>query len=203
MLPLFNSGKRLEAFSDGVFAIAITLLVLELRVPSAAQVPTSALLGQFLVNHWPSYFAFLLSFATILVAWIGHHLVFQQVRAVSRLLVWINAVYLLCITVMPFTTALVAEHLLHPTGQIAAAIYAVLNAINGVAFLFLAQLTRSTSRSDDPLHFAALRTLIGLGICIAAIVVAFLSPVMSLILVAATWLWWSLPPRSVHPAPGS
>ena len=200
MTPLFNSSDRLEALSDGVFAIVITLLVLGLRVPPAKSAGSPALLWQALLGHWPSYFAFLLSFGTILIAWIGHHLVLQEVKTVSRALVWTNGFYLLCIAVLPFTTALVAEHLLYPSGKVAATIYAVHNTINGVAFLSLTQLSRASSRPDDPLHFASVRTLIGLGICGAAIALAPYSPLGSLVLVAATWLWWSSPP-SLLPSP--
>ena len=94
MTPLFNSSDRLEALSDGVFAIVITLLVLGLRVPPAKSAGSPALLWQALLGHWPSYFAFLLSFGTILIAWIGHHLVLQEVKTVSRALVWTNGFYL-------------------------------------------------------------------------------------------------------------
>ena len=100
---------RIEAFSDGVFAIAITLLVLDLKVPRElheGQTLTSAL-----AHQWPAYVAFVTSFLTILVMWINHHRMFTLIgRADDRLLIF-NGLLLLGITVVPFPTSLVAEYL--------------------------------------------------------------------------------------------
>ena len=194
MTYLFKNGHRLEAFSDGVFAIAITLLILEIHVPSAEGAGTPTLLWQALLARWPSYLALLISFATIMIAWIGHHILLQQLGTVSRTLVWINALFLLLITVIPFTTALVAEHLTHPSGRVAAAVYASVNAINCLTYLMLARVGRTASpESDGILRFASTNSLIGLALCGAAIVLAFFSPVWSLVLAALTWLSWAFP----------
>jgi uncharacterized membrane protein len=98
---------RVEAFSDGVFAIAITLLVLDLKVPS----PQAGPLGHLLVRQWPTYFAFLMSFAFIGIMWVNHHRLFNHIHKCDNGLLFLNLLLLLGITAVPFPTALLAAHL--------------------------------------------------------------------------------------------
>jgi uncharacterized membrane protein len=115
------SPHRLEAFSDGVFAIAITLLVLDIHVP----VPRHGtdLAGE-LGAQWPSYAAYAVSFLTIGIIWINHHAMIRRLRAIDHgVMVW-NLLLLLCVGVLPFTTALMAAYLKEGQGEgLAAAIY--------------------------------------------------------------------------------
>ena len=97
---------RLEAFSDGVFAIAITLLVLDLKVPR--DLPAETSLASALMRQWPAYLAFLGSFATIGVMSINHHQVFTHIRQVDQALLLANLLLLLGVSVVPFSTALLA-----------------------------------------------------------------------------------------------
>lgn len=99
---------RLEAFSDGVLAIVITLLAIELRPP---EVEDGQTLASALWEQWPSYLAYLLAFAQIGVIWLNHHRLFDQVRVVDGKLLLLNLNLLMWITLIPFPTALVAEHL--------------------------------------------------------------------------------------------
>lgn len=114
---------RLEAFSDGVFAIAITLLVLELRVPALRDTEEGARLGAALRDLWPSYFAFATSFITILIMWVNHHAILRAVRAVDHGLVLLNGLLLMCVTFIPFPTAVAAEYLGHDGERLAVAFY--------------------------------------------------------------------------------
>jgi len=115
-----NETARIEAFSDGVFAIAITLLILEIRVPP--QTP-DGVLRDALGDLWPSYVAFLASFMTIGVMWLNHHRLFSLINKKDDGLIAFNLLLLLGITWLPFPTALLAEHLLGPhVDQQAAAI---------------------------------------------------------------------------------
>lgn len=190
---IFKDARRLEAFSDGVFAIAITLLILEIKVPSAENAATPALLWAALLARWPSYFAFLLSFGTILIAWVGHHLLLQEVRRVTPELVWANGLLLLIITFLPFPTSLVAEHLTHPSGSVAAAVYAGVNALNGLMFLLMFLAVRASAAETGSKVVSSLhRPLFGALMCGAAALVAFVSPVASLLVVAAVWTWWGV-----------
>lgn len=96
--------NRLEAFSDGVFAIAITLLVLEIKVP-----PPSTALGIALLQLWPSYLAYIVSFLVIGAIWINHHAMFKHIVRVDVTLLLLNVLHLLLIAFLPFPTAVLAE----------------------------------------------------------------------------------------------
>lgn len=113
---------RIEAFSDGVFAIAMTLLVIQIKVPSQELVAANGL-GRSLVALWPSYLAFLTSFVTILVIWVHHHWIFALLRRHDHPFLYWNGLLLLFVTFVPFPTALLAEYLLHPEARVAAHLY--------------------------------------------------------------------------------
>jgi uncharacterized membrane protein len=103
-----NETARIEAFSDGVFAVAITLLVFQIHVPLHA--PEGGLRAA-LVALWPSYLAFLASFMTIGVMWLNHHRLYSLITKRDDGLIAFNLLLLLAITWLPFPTALIAEHL--------------------------------------------------------------------------------------------
>jgi uncharacterized membrane protein len=96
--------NRLEAFADGVFAIAATLLIIEVQLPSGD-------VGHGLVDLWPSYFAYALSFLMIGIMWVNHHVVLSFVREADRAFLFINLFLLMAIAFLPFPTAVYAEHL--------------------------------------------------------------------------------------------
>jgi uncharacterized membrane protein len=100
---------RLEAFSDGVFAIAITLLVLDLKVPEGDQLGDSLL--SFLAGKWPSYLAFLTSFATIGIMWVNHHRLFTHIRRFDNTLLFLKNLLLLGVTITPWPTSHLALYL--------------------------------------------------------------------------------------------
>jgi uncharacterized membrane protein len=100
---------RLEAFSDGVFAIAITLLVLELITTLHGDAGEGVL--HSMVSHWQSFFAFTIGFITILVCWVNHHVAFEYIKRVDNRLFWINGFLLFVVTLTPFPTAVLAEYL--------------------------------------------------------------------------------------------
>ncbi len=114
---------RLEAFSDGVFAIAMTLLVLDLKVPKSGEVDSGGLLAA-LFGQWPMLIAYLASFATILVMWVNHHRMLRHIRHANDTFLYLNGLLLLLVTFVPFPTALVAAHLRDSHARTAAAIYA-------------------------------------------------------------------------------
>jgi len=129
--------ERLEAFSDGVFAIAITLLVLEIRVPPAEDLDTSAHLLAALGALWPSYLGYLVSFATVGIMWSNHHNLIRLVATVSHGLVLSNLLLLLIVGFVPFPTALLAATLGTPTGQVGVLVYAGTFVAIAVAFNIL------------------------------------------------------------------
>src|SRR6185295_10024553 len=105
---------RLDAFSDGVFAIAITLLILEIRVP---EIGPGESLGHALKDLWPSYIAYATSFGVIGIMWANHHNLFRLVHRTDHLLLMLNLALLLCVGFIPFPTALVARYLSEGTGE--------------------------------------------------------------------------------------
>jgi uncharacterized membrane protein len=143
-----SESNRVEAFSDGVFSIAITLLVLELAIPASR--------GQFaadLVGEWVSYVAYLAAFGTIGVLWMGHHTAFSRIRAVDAGLLWRNLVLLLTVSVVPFPTAVIASAFRNGTeaDQAAAVVsYAVVGIASGVAWLLLFSYLTSHRHLVDP-----------------------------------------------------
>ena len=107
--PHGSDNYRLEAFSDGVFAIAITLLGLEMKVPSSLESDRIGL-GRALLEQWPVYAAFLTSFFIILVIWNSHHQVFKLIHGMNKPLFFCNGFLLCAVTIIPFATNLVAEY---------------------------------------------------------------------------------------------
>ena len=109
---------RVEAFSDGVFAIAITLLILEIKVPIPGGDLSKQLLGQ-----WPSYVSFVISFAFIGIMWMNHHRLFTHIHRSNDLLLVFNLLLLLGVTWVPFPTAVLAAHLGRPGERAAALLF--------------------------------------------------------------------------------
>jgi uncharacterized membrane protein len=125
------SPTRLEAFSDGVLAIAITLLVLNIHVPPVGKPDLAHELGA----QWPSYAAYLTSFLTIGIIWINHHAMIRRLREVDHAVMTLNLLLLLTIGVLPFTTALAAEYINQSHGQhLAVAIYSGSFLLMAIAF---------------------------------------------------------------------
>ena len=117
-----NETARIEAFSDGVFAIAITLLVLEIKMPAHESVEVRGLANS-LVALWPGYLAFFISFVTVLAIWVQHHWIFTQVRRADHPLLYWNGLLLLVVTFVPFPTGLLAEYLLNSEAKVATSLY--------------------------------------------------------------------------------
>jgi uncharacterized membrane protein len=121
---------RLEAFSDGVFSIAATLLVLELHVPDIGTGLGSALLAQ-----WPSYLTYVTSFATIGIIWVNHHSLFLHVRQVDRPLLFLNLLLLMTVSLIPFPTAMLGRYVnAGDDGHVASAVYGGVMVLMSVSF---------------------------------------------------------------------
>src|SRR5713101_5243415 len=129
--------KRLEAFSDGVFAIAITLLILEVRLPAPAR--PSETLAHRLGQTWPSFLAYIISFVTIGIMWANHHSIFRLVDRSTHGLVVANLLLLLCIALVPFPTLVLGENLRagHADQHTAAFFYSASFAVTAVFFNLL------------------------------------------------------------------
>ena len=172
--------SRLESFSDGVFAVAITLLALDLAVKGPDD-PLS--LAKQLGHAWPSYVAYLISFLTIGIIWVNHHATMNNVRVVNRPLLYINLLLLAVVVAIPFATSTMADYLNSDdyNARVAAALYAGVFEAMGLAFALLFEwILRHDNALHDPMptevkNRARLRFYGGQILYVIAIAVAFLN----------------------------
>ena len=194
--------ERLEAFSDGVFAIAITLLVLEIRVPSGDQLDDPNELIKALGALWPSYVGYLISFVTIGIIWANHHNLFRLVARVSHGLVLANLLLLLTVGFVPFPTALLAATLETPSAQIGVLVYAATFIAVAIAFNVLWYEIRTRPgvlRADvEAWSIAAITRSYRLGPpgYMLAFVGALISPVLGMAVIVVLTLVYLLPSSS-------
>ena len=188
---------RVEAFSDGVIAIAITLLVLDIKVPR--DLPEAASLLGALLAQWPSYFAFATSFATIGIMWINHHRMFSLIQRADQMLLVLNGLLLMCITFVPFPTSLLAEYLGEPEQRTAALVYSGTFVVTAIMFNLLWRYASYKNRLIDPRSDpAAVRGISGqyaFGplLYLAAFILAFVSATASLALNMLLAVFFAIP----------
>jgi uncharacterized membrane protein len=186
---------RLEAFSDGVFAIAITLLIIEVRVPDSH----AGDLARDLANQWPSYAAFVVSFAIIGIIWVNHHDIFERIVTVDRPLLFLNLLLLLTVAFLPFPTALLGDYIREgDNAHIAAAIYGANMTLIGLAFIAMwTYLVRVPTLLTPKVGVEGARrarraAIIGPVVYALTIPLAFVSPVACLLAYAALALYFAI-----------
>jgi uncharacterized membrane protein len=190
--------SRLEAFSDGVFAIAMTLLVLDLHVPPVG--PGRPPLWPALLAQWPAYLAFVTSFATIAIMWINHHLNFTVVRRTDHTLLVLNGLLLLGVTFLPFPTAVAAAYIGH--GERAAA------ALYTGTFVFIACVWNGLWRyaagrpellapDADPRLVRSITHAYNAGLLayVAAFIIGFIRPIAGLGICGLLAVYFALPDK--------
>jgi len=189
---------RLESFSDGVLAVAITLLALSITVPDP--VPGQSLAGA-LSKHWPEYVAYATSFMTIGIIWINHHAMVRRLNAVDHVILTLNLVLLLFIGLLPFTTALMAKYLNAGHGQnLAAAIYSGSYLLMSIAFsamnrniLFRKAHLLGVDLDERERRRILTRGVTGLGPYVLAVALAPLSAYATLAICGAVAVFYALP----------
>jgi len=184
---------RLEAFTDGVFAVAITLLALDLSVAG----PGHGSLAYQLGHHWPQFVAYLISFLTIGIIWVNHHALVRNIAKVDRVLLFLNLFLLLFVVLIPFATSTMASYLAQPgyDSHVAMAVYAGVFEGMAIAFSALFGWTLKEGRLHQPVprharRAAAGRFLAGNVPYLVAISVAFFTPAVSLGLIGAVALYY-------------
>ncbi|MGH2914796.1 MAG: TMEM175 family protein [Solirubrobacteraceae bacterium] len=192
------SKARVEAFSDGVIAVAITLLALDLHVPDPSA-PGS--LAHRLAEQWPNYAAYVVSFLTIGIIWINHHAMLRRLVGVDHAILVLNLVLLMTIGVLPFSTALMAEYLKAAHGEnLAALIYA--GSFLAMAISFFVMQRYMLTAKQHLLHerltpvvrrAVLLRNASGLPPYAVAMLAAILSPYLTLAICAAVAVFYALP----------
>ena len=197
-----NSGNekdttRLEMFSDGVFAIAITLLGLEMKVPHAAESDEIGL-GSALLEQWPVYAAFFTSFFIILVIWNSHHQLFKLIHTINKPIFFANGLLLCAVTIIPFTTNLVAEYYNSDHRAIATLVYCLISLPIGLGIVALIQVTMRYPSIRKPnvdikrLRRWNKRMWITSLFFITSFILAFFEPYISLTIIFLAALYWSL-----------
>src|SRR5258705_8281915 len=187
--------SRLEAFSDGVFAIAATVLVLELRVPA-----DSPDLARTLLDIWPTYAAYLVSFLTIGIIWVNHHTLLEHCRRVDRRFLYLNLLLLVAVGIVPFPTSLVDRYILSEHGATAALVVYGLGALL-IALAFTGVFLYATHDHRLVGDAAAARRIraegrlfpIGLAAYTLGIGLAFVAPIASLLVYGLTALFYAFP----------
>jgi uncharacterized membrane protein len=179
------SPARLEAFSDGVIAVIITILVLELKVPAHDGVAGVR-------EALPSVFLYLLTFVQIGIYWVNHHYLIDEADSVSHGLLWANLLFLFCLSLFPFATEWIGTRgLTHFT----AALYSVVSILPGMSYNLLWVQVRKQSRA--PAHAGWAMQVTSIGLYVAAVPAAYWRPIASLALIAIVSVMWVLPPKSI------
>lgn len=173
------SKARIEAFSDGVFAVVMTLLALELFDQRLSEAKTVTDLNNALFTLWPKVVSYIISFAVIGVFWIGHHTEFRYITHTNNRHLWINILFLLCISFLPFSAALLGEHYHY---QMAVVIYGLNMVVASLAMYlnwrYATNHHRLVAADIDPHIIKSIvkRLLIGPCIYLGAIALSFWSP---------------------------
>ena len=198
------SPARLETFADGVFAIAATLLILNVDAQVAGDVGD---LGDSLTHIWPSYLAYAVSFVTIGIMWVNHHTVMSQIDRTDRRFLFANIGLLLCIAFVPFPTRLVAEHIRGDGARDAALAYGFTMVATAIMFsvtwFYASSGQRLLRRDADPAIVSGITRsyLPGPWIYLGATLLAFASPTASVLVFLATAVFYVVE-SSIFGGPG-
>ncbi len=181
---VFFATNRIEALTDGVFAIVMTLLVLELRIPEIAGSVELAELPQELLELWPKFLSYIVSFVVLSIMWISHHRTFHYIKRADNKLLWVNLAFLMVVALVPFSTSLIGNY---PTAQFPFVVYGI-----HLFLIFLMRFTlwsyatgkcRLVLRDINP-HLLTTCKLITIGgsfIMLLAIGISFISLVVAFI----------------------
>lgn len=176
---------RVEAFSDGVLAIIVTIMVLELKAPEEPGI-------EHLLRLWPTFVAYVLSYVYVAIYWVNHHRLFSHARRVDNALVWSNIALLFALSLVPFTTAYLGTHFLNPEATV---LYSLSLLLPALAYYFLQKAVANNGAQGPAAkaYFLAMRRkgfACTLGYAFAAATAYFWPPIGVLIptLIAAFWM---------------
>jgi len=201
--------SRLEAFSDGVFAVAITLLVLNIRIPGLDLPPSRLLSGSdlwhALGDEWPMLAAYVTSFAMIGIMWLNHHRLFTHIKRINTVLVLLNLLLLMFIVFVPVPTALLAEYVERPDQHAAAIVYSGTFFLTACCFNLLWRYASYNNRllgkdvDSRAIKDISKQYLFGPLVYLIAFALAFVSTPATIIASFALALFFALPPRLPRP----
>ena len=191
-----NHLARVEAYSDGVFAIASTLLVLEIKVPSVGMQAPLGELWHRLADLWPSYLAFVISFGTILIMWVNHHNAIRMLNKTSNPFLYANGLLLLTVTFVPFPTALLARYVETELASVVVVFYAGSSLVTNAAFLvWFAAMQKPVSLLKPEIGKKEVRKVwaqIGAGVLgyLVAAIIGWWLPLIGLGVIIALFILW-------------
>lgn len=190
-----DANARLAAFCDGVFAIALTLLIVDVRIPEGASTATSAELWRALARLAPTVFAFLLSFVIIFITWVNHHGALKLVRQSSSPFFYANALLLLTVVFIPFPTVLLGAYITTDHAAPAVVLYDAVLAVQAIGWLLLTAAALRGGLVRDEESIATMREAHRNGYFALALygllaIAAFWFPVVVAILTTMSWLFW-------------
>ena len=197
-MPEETANTRLEMFCDAVFAIALTLLILELKTPAAESIHNSADLWHALKDLWPSVFAFLLSFAIIAIQWVNHHEAMKWVNKSTPRFIHANVFLIMTIVMIPFTTSLLAEFGFTEAAAPAVVLYTFVILLSNVGWNLVTQAAlKPKSLAKNAAAEAAMKRLSGNArfafiFYFLCTVLAFWFPTLISIVITLTWVYWLL-----------
>jgi len=189
---------RIEAFSDGVFAVAITLLAFNLQVPKLGDAATPGQLALALARQWPEYLGFVTSFFTVLIMWVNHHGVFRLVQKTNARLLFVNGYLLMMTAAVPFSTSLVTQYLQSSAAKAACAAYGgvfVLISLGYSALWHVVTRDRTLMKagvSETTIERISRSWRWGPPVYVAATVGAFVSPYVTIAICTILWVHWSI-----------
>jgi uncharacterized membrane protein len=188
-----HPNARLEAFCDGVFAIALTLLIIDIKIPAPEGIGSNRELWLALKHLGPSIFAFVLSFAVILITWMNHHRFLRQVNKSSAAFVYANGLLLLSVVFMPFPTAMLGEYLMTDHAAPAVVTYNAVTVVQAIAWILVARSARRLTKDDKAA--ALIRDGDRSGYMAFVVysllaVVAFWFPLTIAIVTTLLWAYW-------------
>ena len=191
--PAAPTSTRLEAFSDGVIAIIVTIMVLELKVPHDDETPAG------LLHLWPIFLSYALSFFLVAIYWVNHHQLFTRVEAVNHAILWANNLLLFCISLIPFATAYVGENHI---SAFPAALYAAVLFVCGLAFMLLAKVIVAAAQGDSTMRAldraATRKNVIALMVYAVGAALAYVHPALTMICICLVALMYFSPTRWIE-----
>jgi uncharacterized membrane protein len=188
-----HPNTRLEAFCDGVFAIALTLLIIDIKIPPSEQIGTNRELWLALRHLGPSIFAFVLSFAVILITWMNHHRFFRQVNKSSAPFVYANGLLLLSVVFMPFPTAMLGEYLLTDHAAPAVVTYNAVTVVQAIAWILVGNAALRLAKDERAARLVRdgrRNGYIALVVYSLLALLAFWFPLAIAIVTTMLWAYW-------------
>jgi uncharacterized membrane protein len=189
-----NGNTRLEAFCDGVFAIALTLLIIDIKIP-AGEIDTTRALWLALKHITPSIFAFVLSFIIILITWVNHHNTLKLVRKSTSGFIYANGFLLLTVVFVPFPTSLMGEFISTDHAAPAVMIYNSVLALQAIGWILICSIVLNHKLLKDEKSFRTINNnrrfgYFALSLYSACTIIAFWFPLTIALITTVSWIFW-------------